>query len=237
MIRFDRADGYWFEGYTHVMRAMADLILAHDFERSFDLSFRLFFPHSMPLSPLTEPLPAGNDDPFGFGIPREETRDIADVLTLLHTLDWPVVEPERRARIRTHLLEMIRLSRENWKAIRAENDDTNEWLPGPHQIQSPPLAGEPVTEAQVAAWHQTIDTFEAVLEGKLLLQHWRFPGRGINMKALLEGTSNLDFILMLTGPSYLPYLESGPVLDFRTFDAAADSFGPLGLFGTALWFN
>ncbi|TIS30595.1 MAG: hypothetical protein E5W95_35545, partial [Mesorhizobium sp.] len=58
---------------------------------------------------------------------------IADFISLVHLVNWPVVEPERRQAARRHLMEMIRLSREDWKAIRAETDNDREWLPGPQQ--------------------------------------------------------------------------------------------------------
>lgn len=233
----DRADAYWLEGYSHVVRATSELILAHDFERNFDLSFSVFFPYSMPPSPLNpQDQAAQTPGPLRWAN-WNDTRRFADIISFIHLFDLPVVNPERRAAVRTHLLEMIRLSRENWKSINAETDDNAEWLPGPHQPQSRPLTGAPVTEKQIAAWHKTLDTFEAILNGDLLVPHWRFPNQGINIKSFFEGTTNLDFILMLTGPAFVPYLEDGSILNIAEFRGSAGDFGPLGFIRTAFWFN
>ena len=66
------------------------------------------------------------------------------------------------------------MSRESWRRIAAETDDGFEWIPGPHQSfasgENRPAA---VTEDAVKGWLQFLDTFEAVLDGKLLLPHWR----------------------------------------------------------------
>lgn len=232
----DRADAYWLEGYSHVLRATTEFILAHDFERSFDMSFSIFFPKSMPPSALNAPVQNRPQGPMGF-TNFDESRQIADLISFIHLFDLPVIAPERRKAVRTHLLEMIRLSRETWKVINAETDDNKEWLPGPHQSGSHPIVSDPVTEAQVAAWHTTLNTFEAILNGDLLVPHWRFPDHGINIKSFLEDTANLDIVLMLTGPAFVPYLEKGNVLDPDEFAAGADAFGPLGFIGTAFWFN
>src|SRR5262245_5275536 len=42
--RFDRADGYWLQGYANFLMAQADFWLAHDFHLAFDQSFHMLFP-------------------------------------------------------------------------------------------------------------------------------------------------------------------------------------------------
>ncbi|MEX0345992.1 MAG: hypothetical protein AB3N20_13795 [Rhizobiaceae bacterium] len=42
--RFDRADGYWLQGYANFLMAALDFWLAHDFELAFNQSFHMFFP-------------------------------------------------------------------------------------------------------------------------------------------------------------------------------------------------
>lgn len=42
--RFDRADGYWLQGYANFVTANARMWLAHDFSKTFDVSFQMFFP-------------------------------------------------------------------------------------------------------------------------------------------------------------------------------------------------
>ena len=54
---------------------------------------------------------------------------IADFVSFIHLINWQVAEPERRKTARAELLEMIRLSREDWKAIRAETDNDRNGCP------------------------------------------------------------------------------------------------------------
>lgn len=44
VFRFDRADGYWLDGYAHFLMAQADFWLAHDFSLAFNQSFQVLFP-------------------------------------------------------------------------------------------------------------------------------------------------------------------------------------------------
>ncbi|TIS96894.1 MAG: hypothetical protein E5W87_28510, partial [Mesorhizobium sp.] len=44
--RFDRADGYWLQGYAEFLMAQADFWLAHDFRNTFDGSFHMLFPRA-----------------------------------------------------------------------------------------------------------------------------------------------------------------------------------------------
>ncbi|RUZ98300.1 hypothetical protein, partial [Mesorhizobium sp. M7A.F.Ca.US.001.02.1.1] len=158
--RFDRADGYWLQGYAEFLMAQADFWLAHDFRSTFDGSFHMLFPRAkLPLQDILVP-PAGD---MGSSIFSSEWR-IADFISMVHLVNWPVIEPERRQAARRHLLEMIRLSREDWKAIRAETDNDREWLPGPQQKGENPLTGLEVGEEQVQAWLAALTMAEDLLE-------------------------------------------------------------------------
>ncbi|MCA0057527.1 MULTISPECIES: hypothetical protein [unclassified Mesorhizobium] len=231
--RFDRADGYWLQGYAEFLMAQADFWLAHDFRSTFDGSFHMLFPRAkLPLQDILVP-PAGD---MGSSIFSSEWR-IADFISLVHLVNWPVVEPERRQAARRHLLEMIRLSREDWKAIRAETDNDREWLPGPQQKGENPLTGLEVGEQQVAAWLATLTMAEDLLEGRVLLPHFRITGKGINMKRFFDEPKPFDLVLSITGPAIAPYLESGRILTSDDFDQIQSEFGGGGFLTFALWFN
>jgi hypothetical protein len=95
-----------------------------------------------------------------------------------------------------------------------------------------------VTQNQVEAWQDTLNLVENVLKSELLVPFWRFPGKGINIKKALESDTNLDLILMITGPAWVDHLENGPTVDFAAWQSAVeDQFGPLGFLGTMIWFN
>ncbi|ESY13782.1 hypothetical protein NKK48_09695 [Mesorhizobium sp. C386A] len=234
--RFDRADGFWLQGYAEFLMAQADFWLAHDFRTMFDGSFHMLFPRAkLPLQDILVP-PAGD---MGSSIFSSEWR-IADFISMVHLVNWPVVEPERRQAARRHLLEMIRLSREDWKAIRAETDNDREWLPGPQQKGENPLTGLEVGEEQVQAWLATLTVAEDLLEGRKLLPHFRITagtGQGINMKRFFEEPKPFDLVLSITGPAIAPYLESGEIVTSGEFDQIQRQFGGGGFLTFALWFN
>ncbi|ESX13040.1 hypothetical protein NKJ16_01475 [Mesorhizobium sp. M0179] len=234
--RFDRADGFWLQGYAEFLMAQADFWLAHDFRTMFDGSFHMLFPRAkLPLQDILVP-PAGD---MGSSIFSSEWR-IADFISMVHLVNWPVVEPERRQAARRHLLEIIRLSREDWKAIRAETDNDREWLPGPQQKGENPLTGLEVGEEQIEAWLATLTMAEDLLEGRKLLPHFRITastGQGINMKRFFEEPKPFDLVLSITGPAIAPYLESGEIVTSGEFDQIQRQFGGGGFLTFALWFN
>ena len=231
--RFDRADGYWLQGYAEFLMAQADFWLAHDFRSTFDGSFHMLFPRAkLPLQDILVPPPSE----MGSNIFSSEWR-IADFISMVHLINWPVVEPERRKAARRELLEMIRLSREDWKAIRAETDNDREWLPGPQQKGVNPLTGLEVSEEQVQAWLATLTMAEDLLEGRVLLPHFRITGKGINMKRFFDEPKPFDLVLSITGPGIAPYLESGKILTSEDFDQIQREFGGGGFLTFALWFN
>ena len=231
--RFDRADGYWLQGYAEFLMAQADFWLAHDFRNTFDGSFHMLFPRAkLPLQDTLVPLDGGMNG----SIFSSEWR-FADFISLVHLINWQVVEPARRQAARRHLLEMIRLSREDWKAIRSETDNDREWLPGPQQKGANPLTGLEVGEEQIQAWLAALTMAEDLLEGRVLLPHFRIADKGINMKRFFDEPKPFDLVLSITGPAIAPYLESGKILSSDDFDQIQRQFGGAGFLTFALWFN
>lgn len=231
--RFDRADGYWLQDYAEFLTAQADFWLAHDFRNTFDGSFHMLFPRAkLPLQDTLVPLDGGTNG----GILTSEWR-LADFISLVHLINWQVVEPERRQAARRHLMEMIRLSREDWKAIRAETDNDREWLPGPQQKGTSPLTGLEVGEQQVQAWLAALDMAEDLLEGRTLLPHFRIADKGINMKRFFDEPKTFDLVLSITGPAIAPYLERGKTLTSEEFNQIQRQFGGAGFLTFTLWFN
>ncbi|MGD9914054.1 MAG: hypothetical protein AB7S80_08225 [Rhizobiaceae bacterium] len=229
--RFDRADGYWLDGYAHVLMAQADFWLAHDFRQAFEQSFHALFPRaSLPMQDALVPL---DMDAEG-NIFASEWR-LADFVSFFHLVNWPVVEPERRKQARQDLLQMIALSRQNWQAILAETDNDREWLPGPQQPGMHALTGLQVTQNEVDAWHQALAMAEDLLEGRKLMPHFRIADRGIDMKKFFEEPTTFDLVLSITGPGVVPYLRQGPMLTSEEFWGMANRFESFMAF--AIWFN
>lgn len=213
--------------------AQADVWLAHDFRETFDLSFHMLFPRAgLPMQEALVP----RDDGMAGGMLSSEWR-IADLISLIHLIDWPVVEPDRRADARLHLLAMIDLSRKTFAAIDAETDNEREWLPGPKQAGMHPLTGLEVGEAQVAAWLDALSLAEDVLEGRALIPHFRFADRGIDVTRFFDEPQPVDLVLMVTGPGAVPYLAQGRILTGEEFEAIRRRFGDQGMTAFAIWFN
>lgn len=225
-IGFDRADAFWFAGYTQVAAAPFDVLLAHDFSGFYNAYLHRVFPKAG--LPMQEHTKGGVlfMDPAG-------DAGIADMVAAIHTLNFPVTDPARLAGVLARLKAITALSRQNWEAILAETDDNRELVPSPSQ--TPLVAGMPVTAEIVDAWRATLDTVDAVLDGKLLVPHWRF-NQGVDLKLYFESAQATDLVMLLTGSGALPYLRDGPVADAQSFAKANRALGAEWL-NYAFWFN
>lgn len=225
-VAFDAADAIWLRGYSHALMAIGEFLLAHDWRQGFDASFHAFFPHAK--LPVAAALARRTvQDRRGTGA------EIADWVSFIHLLRWPVVEPERMGTVRDHLKEVVALSRRNWDAIEAESDDDREWLPNPRQRSA--VVTFSVSAGQIAAWRVVLDEFDAILDGRKLVPHWRFE-QAVNLRRVFTEPTTFDLVLWITGPAALAYLEDGPVSTGARWRGLAGSFGPA--FGSYLvWFN
>lgn len=226
VIGFDRADAVWLAGYTQVMASWVDFMLAHDFRQLVDTTFHRIFPRAgLPMADYMTSTGTLMLDP-------QSDNAIADALALIHNLNWPVTDPQRLAHVRERLKEVVALSRRDWELILAETDDDHELVPSPRQT---PMIPATVNDDTVAAWHETLDTADAILDGKLLVPHWRFQ-KGIDLKAYFETARRTDFVMLITGYDALPFLADGPIASPESFSAANSIFGDQ-LWGYAFWFN
>lgn len=223
---FDRADALWMAGYSQVLASHGDFLLAHDFSDLVNVAFHRLFPRAgLPMQDYSE----------GGSIFMEPRTDAAaaDAIAAIHTLDWPVVEPERLKRVLERLKAITAFSRANWAAILAETDDDHEFIPSPRQTAT--LPGSEVNQEMVDAWLRTLDTADAILDGKLLVPHWRFR-QGFDLKAYFETATRTDLVMILTGYGAIPFLKDGPVASAADFAEANRVFGE-NLIGYAFFFN
>jgi hypothetical protein len=225
-IGFDRADAFWLAGYTQVLAAQADFLLAHDFSEFVNSLFHRLFPRAG--FPMQD---------FAMGgimmLDPETDTAIADLVAGIHTLDWPVIHATRFKGVRDRMLAVLEHSHQNWDAILDETDNNHELVPSPKQTAIFPDAA--VDEAKVAAWLVTLGKAKDVLEGRLLLPHWRFK-QGFDLKAYFETATETDLVMILTGMGALPFLADGPVASQEDFRAIEEAFGSDWL-GYAFWFN
>lgn len=210
-IGFDKADVHWIRGYTHLLRAFAEIVLAHDSREIFDQSAHLFF--------------AGAKRPEGllyemgrFGNPGE----FADAIASIHMMRLQVTEPERMKKAHAHLKNMIAQSKLVWQEVAKENDNDREWIPNPRQRSITPLR---ITAQQARGWNSFLHMADKVLDGKKLVPHWRVPaGKGINVKKVFYEQKELDLVMWVHGKAALPYVEKGDVVTTGEASALNDQF-------------
>jgi hypothetical protein len=230
-VAFDNADALWLRGYAHLLSASIEFVLAYDWHVTFERAGRLFYPRTTP--------PPFGDAAIASGAERRnwlfgDEAQFADLVALIHEIRWPLAEGARLRSAHAHLKQVVALSRANWKAILARTDDDRVWIPGPQQKHGV-VSSMPITQEQVDGWLQALDAFDAVLDGKVLLPHWRFA-EGINLRKVFFDPRPFDLLLWGTGHAAAPYLEAGPVLPAAEWAEWQRIFG--GNFpGYALWFN
>lgn len=225
-IGFDRADAYWLAGYSDVIAAQADFLLAHDFSDFVNAVFHRFFPKAN--FPMQEYSKGGQ-----LVMDPETDRGIADIIAAIHTISWPVTDSARLSGVLARMKAIIGYSRQNWAAILAETDDNHELLPSPGQ--TPPVPDAKIDDAKVAAWMATLDQADRILNGELLVPHWRFI-QGFDLKAYFESAKRTDLVMLLTGYGAVPFLKDGPIASTQDFRESQEAFGTNWL-GYAFWFN
>lgn len=223
-IAFDTADIYWLRGYDRFISGFAQFLLAFNFQETFDKTFQLYFPHAG--LPLAGKLPRGNLDPW-------VNAEVADTVSFIHLISWDIVEPARLKDVRVRLKAMAEMSRQSWAAARRETDNDREWMPNAKQELSP--TGLAVTDSLIDGWLAVMAEFEAVLDGKKLLPHWRFQ-QGLNAKRMFDEMQRFDLVLLIAGPDAVPWLEDGPVSDTATWARLTRVFQG-NFLGYTLFFN
>jgi hypothetical protein len=212
-VAFDRADALWLQGYCHLLSAGLEFVLAHDWRETFARTAGLFYPRLKLPDEFVPTRPGQFGDQFA----------ITDAIAFVHEIRWQPVEPDRLLKMRDHLKQVVVLSRLSWQAIFAETDDEQEWIPAPAQknVAMPTMQ---ITQPRVDTWLAALDEFDAVLDGRKLIPHWRFQ-KGVNLRRVLEEPQRFDLVLWATGHAAVPYLEDGPVISSETWRTWENVFG------------
>lgn len=221
VVAFDQADALWLQGYAHVLASAPDFLLAHDLEPALAATAHALF--------------AGAETQMGAELSAGggQFSTFADAIAAVHLLNTPVIEPDRRLRVRQRLLAVIDLSRRNLDAIEAERDDDRELFPNPRQTALSPNAA--VTAEQLQGWRAALDLGESVLEGERLIPHWRLE-RGVNLARLLDEGDRFDLVGIVAGYAVLDFVEDGEVVTPEELRAIQQRLGPAAL-GFAFWAN
>ena len=222
---FDKTDILWLRGYIQFITAAAQFGLSVDFEEAFNKTAHAYFPHAgLPMQEeLVRPAQAMGfiDNTFGDG------------LAMIHLANWRVTDPDRLKDVRLRLLTLAQLSGQSWAAARAESDNDNEWLPNAKQTSK--LSAAPVDDAIIDGWLRVMDEFEAVLDGRKLMPHWRFE-KGFNVKRFFEESKRIDAVLITSGVDAIPFLEEGSISTSARWDELSRVFRG-NFLGYAIRFN
>jgi hypothetical protein len=208
-IGFDLGDVLWLRGYIHVLSAITEAFLVPDEKRYFD-----HYGHE-----AFEGVPAPPAD----AKPPEWTGKTV----------WAKDARQRLRSILAHLEAVTELSRASWKAILAETDDDDEWLPNPRQAG---VLGIKVTQEQIDLWTACMGELGEWLSGRKVLNS-RGDAGGIGYsirRLLLELPDHED--RWFAADDWLR--AKGPPVDTEVFErgwrALSRGGDPL-MFG--LWFN
>lgn len=147
---------------------------------------------------------------------------VLDLVGFIHSVNWPVVEPDRLKMVKQNLMTMAQLNQTTWKSILAETDNDHEWLPNP--TQTSPFIKFPVTQDQIDAWLKFMETIEKVLNGELLLPNLR-SRQGINLNKFFNEADRFDFVSFFTGPGALKFTQKGKLWDMSSVRSRKGPFG------------
>ncbi len=228
VITFDAADVHWLRGYCHLLMALGEIKLAHDWHELFERVGHLLFARpKTPYPYLVEPVP-GAERPLS-------VEGFTDLIALIHLVNFPVAEPQRMAAALGHLEAMAALSRRSWDLILKETDDDHEWIPSPRQTGVIPNVR--VTQEMIDAWRMFLSEAELILKGEKLVPFWRGgQAHGVNLRKVFIQPRPFDLVLWAQGTGATPYLARGTLTDRAVWDRLLRVFQ--GEFiGFALWFN
>ena len=228
VVRLDRGDAFWLQGYCHLLSAIGEVALAYDMGEHFDV-----------IAPYLFDRPRGQALPAGMFSPEAgrwfSAAQLADLYVFMFKTPWPVIDRERMPAALAHLEEVVRLSRESWQAIEAETDDADEWIPNANQACVIP--GVRVSPEMIAGWREFLDQAEAILAGRRLVPHWRLaPGQGINLRRVFLEPRPFDVVGWAQGAAAVPYAEKGECSSSETWRRLQQVFRG-NFIGFAIWFN
>ena len=197
VVRFDTADAAWLSAYTQFLSAFATTVLAFDPAPVVDRVTA----SGQAMQALWGDTPPPNAMDMMFG--RQVDRAAMILLALAEPPD-----PALSMKAHGHLLAMIQDNRRFWRLVEAEADNNQEWVPNDAQTSA---LGLPMPPGTGKRWQAVLADAEAILEGRLLIPHWRMGAEaGLNLKKIFENPPAVDIITFAQGEGLLPYAEKGP---------------------------
>lgn len=219
VIRFDTADAAWLSAYAHLLAGISNTLLAFGPAETID-RVRATIPQLAALNPTPDPYDYSYDAQFG---------NIFDMAAMiLGAIEGqPDVTLSRTAH--AHFIAMIADNQTFWTRVAQETDNDAEWIPNKLQVSALPFDFPADTGS---AWRLVLADAAAVLNGDMLIPHWRMgTGAGINLALLMDNPPPVDLIGIIQGGDLLPYAQSGRLISWDSlmrFDQLTQ--GNAGLF-------
>ena len=211
-ITFDTSDVAWLQAYTHVFSGTAEMVMAFD-------------PTDMiaQVQNNAETIATLRDGPAPMIFMSPEDETLADLITIvLGVLEQTPNSVHTRAAL-DDFRAVIAHNLVFWDRVRAETDNNQEFIPNSTQDSA---LGILFPDTIDVAWQAVLADAAKVLEGELLIPHWRTGEEvGVNLNTWLENPSALDVVGVIAGSDLAPYMERGPI---ATTDTLAQFDGLTG---------
>lgn len=217
VIRFDTADAAWLAAYTQMLSGISELVLATD-----------------PATAVSKAYGGGatmdalNDTPFpAFGFLSGDDRPIFDAITAVVIAVEGQPDPARTRAAFSHFQTALQENRQFWERLALETDNKLEFIPNDQQTSALPLQ---FPNGIGDSWQAILADAQAILDGDLLIPHWRLgENAGLNMAKLFQNPPEIDLIGLFQGYTLAPYAERGPLATIETletFDAITGGNSP-----------
>ncbi len=219
VIRFDTADAAWLSAYAHLLAGISHTLLAFGPAETID-RVRATIPQLAALNPNPDPYDYSYDAEFG---------NYVDIAAMIIGAIEGQPDVSRTRAAHAHFLAMIADNQTFWTRVAQESDNDAEWIPNKLQVSALPFEFPADTGS---AWRLVLADAAAVLNGDMLIPHWRMgAGAGINLALLMENPPPVDLIGMIQGGDLLPYAQAGRLMSWDSlmrFDQLMQ--GDAGLF-------
>lgn len=211
VIRFDTADAAWLSAYAHLLSGVSEVVLAfHPAPAIARVQGAVAQMQAM-AGPVV-------DDPYGYDS-SAMYGTYADLIAMVVFAIQQQPDPVLSRSAHAHFQAMIADNRIFWDRVARETDNDAEWIPNKNQQSALPIVFPPETGN---AWRKVLADAEGVLNGSLLIPHWRFgDGAGINLAKLMQDPPPVDIVGFVQGVSLLPYVETGPLVSAASLNQFA----------------
>ncbi|MFT6075352.1 MAG: hypothetical protein ACJAZ1_002281 [Yoonia sp.] len=206
-IRFDTADAAWLSAYAHLLSVVGETVLALN-----------------PTSAIARVIESAaairefSPAPKSLGLSRDDTMWVDVAAMSIHAIEGQP-DATRSQDAHAHFVGMITDNRTFGARVATETDNKLERIPNARQTSALPLE----YPADIGArWRNVLAEAEALLNGDLLIPHWRLgDGAGINLALAMQNPPEIDIISIIQAEAIFPFAQVGPRMSGQSLTAFA----------------